>query len=87
MLSLYFLPAIIALSRHHQSGAAIAVLNLLLGWTVIESIRAGLVAQRGLAARRRTSTSRVTAITWDAALGPRARRLGSSVGAGAIFGH
>jgi len=35
LIALYFVPAIIARSRHHQSGAAIAVLNLLLGWTVI----------------------------------------------------
>lgn len=31
LIALYFVPAIIACSRHHQSSAAIAVLNLLLG--------------------------------------------------------
>jgi threonine/homoserine/homoserine lactone efflux protein len=32
---LYFLPAAIAVLRPHQSAAAILVLNLLLGWTVL----------------------------------------------------
>jgi hypothetical protein len=34
-LALYFLPAIIAVSRHHPNATAIFVLNLLLGWTFI----------------------------------------------------
>jgi Superinfection immunity protein len=32
---LHFLPFIIALLRHHHDTAAIFILNLLLGWTVI----------------------------------------------------
>jgi hypothetical protein len=32
---MYFLPSIVAGARAHQSTAAIFVLNLLLGWTVI----------------------------------------------------
>jgi hypothetical protein len=35
LLGLYFLPAIVALSRGHHQQTAIVVLNLLLGWTVI----------------------------------------------------
>jgi hypothetical protein len=34
-LALYFLPALIAGSRHHPNATAIFVLNLLLGWTFI----------------------------------------------------
>ena len=34
-LALYFLPAIIAAARRHQSWLAIAALNFLLGWTGI----------------------------------------------------
>jgi hypothetical protein len=34
-LVMYFLPAIIAAARHHQSWPAIAVLNFFLGWTGI----------------------------------------------------
>jgi Superinfection immunity protein len=34
-LVMYFLPAIIAVARRHQSWPAIAVLNFLLGWTGI----------------------------------------------------
>ncbi len=35
VLALYFLPAIIANRRNHHNENAIAVLNLLLGWTFI----------------------------------------------------
>lgn len=35
VLGIYFLPAIIAASRHHRSADAIGILNLLLGWTVL----------------------------------------------------
>jgi len=31
----YFIPALIAMGRHHQNAAAIFVLNLFLGWTLI----------------------------------------------------
>jgi len=34
-LALYFLPALIAASRHHPNATAIFVLNLLLGWTFV----------------------------------------------------
>ena len=39
---MYFLPWIIAASRTHHNRSAIAVLNLLLGWTILGWI-AGLV--------------------------------------------
>jgi hypothetical protein len=32
---LYFAPSIVAGRRQHRNGAAIAILNLLLGWTFI----------------------------------------------------
>lgn len=35
MVCLYFLPAIIAFGRKHNSRVAILVLNLLLGWSVL----------------------------------------------------
>lgn len=35
LLVIYFLPAIVAGVRSHQSGSAIFVLNLLLGWTIL----------------------------------------------------
>jgi RsiW-degrading membrane proteinase PrsW (M82 family) len=35
ILSLYFLPTIIALMRHRQSPGVIVVLNVLLGWLLI----------------------------------------------------
>jgi hypothetical protein len=35
VILLYVLPTIIALCRHHRSAAAIALVNLLLGWSVI----------------------------------------------------
>jgi hypothetical protein len=35
LIGMYFLPAIIAGVRGHQSTAAIFVLNMLLGWTMI----------------------------------------------------
>ena len=35
MLGLYFLPTFIVNIRNHHNGTAIAVLNLLLGWTLI----------------------------------------------------
>lgn len=31
----YFLPWVVASSRHHHNRGAIAVLNLLLGWTIL----------------------------------------------------
>ncbi|MFO0996224.1 MAG: superinfection immunity protein [Alphaproteobacteria bacterium] len=34
-LLLYFLPALIAMNRRHQSAMAIFLLNLLLGWTAL----------------------------------------------------
>ncbi len=34
-IALYFLPSFIAALRHHHSGTAIFVLNLLLGWTAL----------------------------------------------------
>jgi hypothetical protein len=37
---MYFLPAIIAGSRHHSNASAITVLNLLLGWTILGWIAA-----------------------------------------------
>jgi hypothetical protein len=40
LLALYFTPALVARHRQHQSGPAIAVLNLLLGWTVLGWIAA-----------------------------------------------
>jgi hypothetical protein len=35
LLTTYFLPTIIAIARNHHNGAAICVLNLLLGWTFV----------------------------------------------------
>jgi hypothetical protein len=35
LVGLYFLPTVIAASRGHKNAAAILVLNLLLGWTVL----------------------------------------------------
>jgi branched-subunit amino acid transport protein AzlD len=35
LLALYLLPFIIAKTRKHRNAAAIGVLNLLLGWTVL----------------------------------------------------
>jgi hypothetical protein len=35
LIGLYFLPLIIAATRHHHQTAAIAVLDLFLGWTFI----------------------------------------------------
>lgn len=40
LLSLYFLPAIIASARVHHNRLAIWVLNLLLGWTALGWIAA-----------------------------------------------
>lgn len=40
LLFLYFLPTFIANERRHHQGAAIFVLNLLLGWTAIGWIAA-----------------------------------------------
>ncbi len=34
-LALYFLPTIVAAKRGHKHGSAIAILNLLLGWTFL----------------------------------------------------
>ena len=31
----YFIPALIAMSRHHQNATAIVLLNFFLGWTLI----------------------------------------------------
>lgn len=35
LIAIYFFPSIVAGIRDHHNGAAIAVLNLLLGWTVL----------------------------------------------------
>jgi len=35
LVSLYMLPGIIALARHHHQSIAIVVLNVVAGWTVI----------------------------------------------------
>lgn len=35
VIALYFLPAIVAVEKSKKNAGAIAVLNLLLGWTVI----------------------------------------------------
>jgi len=35
ILTLYFVPTIVAASREHHQTAAIAVLNVFLGWTVL----------------------------------------------------
>lgn len=35
LLSLYFLPTIVALLREHNNGVPIFVLNLFLGWTIV----------------------------------------------------
>jgi len=40
VMLVYFLPAIIAAFRRHHNGAAIALLDLLLGWTVLGWIAA-----------------------------------------------
>lgn len=33
--AIYFIPLFVALTRHHQSAAAICVVNVFLGWTII----------------------------------------------------
>lgn len=35
VVAMYFLPTILAVSRHHRQAAAISALNVLLGWTMI----------------------------------------------------
>ena len=35
LIVFYFIPSIVAGARNHRNGAAIYVLNLLLGWTLI----------------------------------------------------
>ncbi len=35
LLTIYFLPTLIALMRHHHNRLAIFILNLLLGWTLL----------------------------------------------------
>ena len=40
MMFIYFLPALVALSRRHNNVAAIVLLNFFLGWTVIGWIAA-----------------------------------------------
>lgn len=35
IIALYFIPAIVALARHHHQVGAIVVINVLLGWTFI----------------------------------------------------
>jgi tryptophan-rich sensory protein len=39
-LALYFIPAIIAIARHHRNRLAIFLLNFFLGWTFIGWIAA-----------------------------------------------
>ncbi|MGA9722702.1 MAG: superinfection immunity protein [Candidatus Binatus sp.] len=34
-IAVYFLPALVAANRRHQNAQAIAILNLLLGWTFV----------------------------------------------------
>jgi ABC-type transport system involved in cytochrome c biogenesis permease component len=53
LVGLYFLPALVAISRHHHQRWAISALNLLLGWTVLGWIGAfvwALTATRGRSA-------------------------------------
>lgn len=40
LAAIYFLPTIVASWRNHLNGGAIAVLNILLGWTVLGWIAA-----------------------------------------------
>ena len=35
LLFAYFVPSLVACSRHHHNAAAVFILNLLLGWTMI----------------------------------------------------
>jgi T4 superinfection immunity protein len=35
VIGAYFLPTFVALGRHHRNSAAIALLNLFLGWTLL----------------------------------------------------
>ncbi len=35
LIALYFLPTIIALVRFHRNSAAVSIVNLFLGWTLI----------------------------------------------------
>ncbi|MBI5018302.1 MAG: superinfection immunity protein [Deltaproteobacteria bacterium] len=50
---LYFLPALVAVRRHHHNRAAIALLNLFLGWTgvgwALALVWAATAVQRPLA--------------------------------------
>lgn len=56
MLGLYFLPAIVAAGRGHNSGGAIFLLNLLLGWTVLGWIIALVWAATGNVSKHGTAT-------------------------------
>jgi hypothetical protein len=49
VLALYFLPAIVALTRHVRNQASVIVINLFLGWTFI-----GWVVALAMACRTRT---------------------------------
>ncbi|MGH2585344.1 MAG: superinfection immunity protein [Dehalococcoidia bacterium] len=33
--TVYFLPSMLAVARHHRNGSAVFLLNLLAGWTVV----------------------------------------------------
>lgn len=64
VLFAYFLPAIIANRRGHNSGAAIFVLNLFLGWTFLGWVIALVWAFTGdtrSAARARTESAQLNA--------------------------
>jgi hypothetical protein len=47
LLVAYFVPAIVAYLRHHHNENAIAVLNLLLGWTLLGWVAALVWALTG----------------------------------------
>jgi len=48
VIALYFLPTLQAASRHHHNAAAIFVINLFLGWTLIGWVVALAMAARSV---------------------------------------
>jgi hypothetical protein len=60
-VAVYFLPTIVALIRRHQSSAAIFLLNLLLGWTVVGWLVAAVWSLTGVWEKPRQHA----AMTWD----------------------